>query len=399
MSAANKPAGVRNRERCSRTSGSNHTPRSPVNILFEWDCVTVAVVFNTNYFTHPGPTCPLGREHSKYCLFHDYDHCQDGGMEDFEFLARMDPEVAETFASQPILDLEDIPSARSTLIELLTAAGSGSLPSSTVVRKDHVIPGLDGEPEVKVRHYRPLQQSGNLPCLLWIHSGGHVLGQLEQDDLNMDDIVDAVGCVVISVDWRRAPEHPFPAEINDCYAGLQWANRNAARLRIDPTRIAIGGASSGGGSAAGLALMARDRGEVPVCFQLLIYPMLDDRNSTLSSYSINDPRVWNRKSNLIGWHSYLGSTAATSTVSSYAAPTRAVSLKGLPPAYISVGDLDLFLDEDIEYAQRLLQAGVATELHVYSGAVHGFDLFAPGAKLSQQFIGDRNYALRQAFQL
>jgi acetyl esterase/lipase len=176
-----------------------------------------------------------------------------------------------------------------------------------------------------VRHYRPAGRHDVLPCLYWIHGGGHVLGQIEQDDLAMDHIVDAVGCAVVSVEWRRPPEHPFPAPMDDCYAGLAWTHRHAAELGVDPARIAIGGASSGGGSAAGLALLARDRGELPVRFQLLIYPMLDDRNVTPASQALTDPRVWNRASNLIGWRAYLGDAAGTGRVSPYAAPTRAAS--------------------------------------------------------------------------
>lgn len=224
-----------------------------------------------------------------------------------------------------------------------------------------------------------------------------MLGQIEQDDPLLEHIVDAVGCAAVSVEWRRPPEHPFPAPMNDCYAGLHWTHKNAAELRIDPQRIAVGGASSGGGSAAGLALLARDRGELPICFQLLVYPMLDDRNVTPASLEVSDPTVWNRASNLIGWRSYVGDAVGSEAVSPYAAPTRATDLTGLPPAYLPVGDVDLFLDEDIEYAQRLLQAGVPTELHVYPGGIHGFDLLAPASGLAGRFRAERDEALRRAF--
>ena len=312
--------------------------------------------------------------------------------------ARMDPEVAEVFPHLPVLDLDDIPAARATMMEMLAAVNAGTPPSPKVSREDHFVPGLEGDPEVRVRHYRPVDQSEALPCLYWIHGGGHVLGQIEQDDAVMDRLVEDIGCAVVSVDWRRPPEHPFPAPMNDCYAGLSWTYENAAELQIDPNRIAIGGASSGGGSAAGLALLARDKGEIPVCFQLLIYPMLDDRNVTPASHAITDPKVWNRKSNLIGWRAYVGDAVGTDRVSPYAAPTRATDLSGLPPAFIPVGDIDLFVDEDIEYAQRLLQAGVPTELHVYVGGIHGFDLLAPASELAGRFRRDRDDALRRAFQ-
>jgi acetyl esterase/lipase len=315
-----------------------------------------------------------------------------------DLLGRLDPEIADVFPQLPVLDLKNIPAARTVMMDMLAAANAGVRPSPGVARRDHMVPGLDGAPDVRVRHYRPATQSGVIPCLYWIHGGGHVLGQIEQDDPVMDHIVETVGCAVVSVDWRRPPEHPFPAPMDDCYAGLAWTHRSAGELGVDPDRIAIGGASSGGGSAAGLALLARDRGEIPVCFQLLVYPMLDDRNVTPSSREVTEPKVWNRESNLIGWEAYVGDAVGTDRVSPYAAPTRATDLTGLPPAYLPVGDLDLFIDEDIEYAQRLLQADVPTELHVYPGGIHGFDLLAPGSALAQRLVRDRDDALRSAFQ-
>ncbi len=310
---------------------------------------------------------------------------------------RLDPEIAEIFPSLPVLDLTDIPAARTTMMDMLSAAQAGAQHSPEVVYSDHLVPGLNGAPQVRVRLYRSAGKPGPFPCLYWVHGGGHVLGQIEQDDLMMEHIVEAVGCAAVSVEWRRPPEHPFPAPMDDCYAGLKWIVSNAAELSLDPGRIAVGGASSGGGSAAGLALLARDRGEVQVCFQLLVYPMLDDRNVTSASQAVTEPRVWNRQANLIGWRCYVGDVVGTDQVSPYAAPTRAVSLAGLPPAYLPVGDLDLFIDEDIEYAQRLQQADVPTELHVYPGGIHGFDLLAPASRLAQRFVRDRDDALRRAF--
>ena len=187
-----------------------------------------------------------------------------------DLLGRLDPEIAEIFPHLPVLDLTDIPTARTTMMDMLAEAQAGIGRSLDVVYSDHLAPGLNGAPQVRVRLYRPASQPGPLPCLYWIHGGGHVLGQIEQDDLMMEHIVEAVGCAAVSVEWRRPPEHPFPAPMDDCYAGLTWAHRNATELGLDPGRIAVGGASSGGGSAAGLALLARDRGEVPVCFQLLV---------------------------------------------------------------------------------------------------------------------------------
>jgi acetyl esterase/lipase len=316
-----------------------------------------------------------------------------------DLLARMDPELATVFPQLPVLDLTDIPRARSVMLQMLAQANAGVQPDPNIQRQDHALSGANGAPAVKVRSYRPADQNETLPCLYWIHGGGHVLGSVDQDDLLAEHYVHATGCVVVSVDWRRPPEDPYPAPMDDCYAGLKWTFDNATDLRLDPQRIAVGGASSGGGSAAGLALLARDRHDIPVCYELLVYPMLDDRNVTPASQAITEPRVWNRTSNLIGWRSYLGHDVGTNgDVPIYAAPTRAQDLSGLPPAFVATGDLDLFLDEDLEYAQRLLQAGVPTELHVYPGAFHGFDLLAPHAAVSKRFVRDRDDALRRAFQ-
>ena len=221
--------------------------------------------------------------------------------------------------------------------------------------------------------------------------------EFERDDPWTRRVVDAVGCAVVSVDWRPAPENPYPGLMEDCYAGLKWVAAHPRELRIDPLRIAVGGNSSGGGSAAGLALLARDTCEVKISFQILIYPMIDDRNVTPSSHAITDPRLWNRKSNLLSWAYYLGSMAGSENVPPYAAPSRATNVANLPPAFIAVGDRDLFVDEDIEYAQRLIQAGVNTELHVYAGANHGFYRMAPDSVVARRFVRDRDEALRDSF--
>jgi acetyl esterase/lipase len=312
-----------------------------------------------------------------------------------DFMARLEPETAARFSTLPDLDLTDIPAARIARQGVAATSRARVPVDPGVVTTDHTIRGLDGEPDVLVRHYRPSDQNGPLPCLIWVHGGGHVIGEMSQDDPTMERFVATIGCVCISVEWRRPPEHPFPAPMNDCYAALLWAYHHAGEIGVDPRRIAVGGASSGGGSAAGLALLARDKGEVPIVFQLLIYPMLDDRAVTPSSRAITNPQVWNDTKNEIAWRAYLGAAYGTDDVSPYSAPSRATDLSDLPPAYICTGDLDLFLDEDIDYAQRLLQAGVPTELHVYAGGIHGFDLFVPDSPLAQRFIRDRDDALRR----
>ena len=315
------------------------------------------------------------------------------------FVDQLDPElrvVVEKLPADRPLDLNQIPIARAKMKKMVTALLATFPAVEGVSSQDKFAPGAQGEPEVRVRVYRPIDQPSKLPALYWIHGGGYVMGDIEQDDRLMKQLVRRIGCVAVSVDYRLAPEHPFPAPVEDCYAGLKWLFRHADQLGVEPSRIAIGGASGGGGLAAGLALLARDRGEVQVAFQLLIYPMIDDRNLTPASFAITDPRMWNRESNRLGWRAYLGREGGGPDVSPYAAASRATDLKNLPPAYIPVGALDLFVDKNIEYAQRLIQAGVPTELHVYPGAFHGFDLFAPSATVSKQFKADRDSALKRA---
>jgi acetyl esterase/lipase len=225
--------------------------------------------------------------------------------------------------------------------------------------------------------------------LLWVHGGGHVLGAAWQDDPMLQDLVARTGCVAVAVEWRRAPEDPYPAAVHDGYAALRWMSASAG---LDPTRLVIGGASSGGGVAAGVALLARDRGDVLLAGQVLVYPMLDDREVTPSSREVRDPRLWNLESNRLGWAAYLSGIDGRE-VPAYAAPARATDVAGLPPTWLATGELDLFRDEDIAYASRLLTAGVPTELHVYPGAVHGFDLFAPDAAVTRRYRRDRDEAL------
>ena len=315
------------------------------------------------------------------------------------FVDQLDPELRAVLEKLPAdrpMDLNKIPAARAKMKKMMTALLASLPPVEGVTSKDEFVPGAQGDPAVRVRVYRPTDQPGKLPALDWIHGGGYVMGDIEQDDRLMKQMVKRIGCVTVSVDYRLAPEHPFPAPVEDCYAGLKWLFRHTGELGVEPSRIAIGGASGGGGLAAGLALLTRDRGEVQVAFQLLIYPMIDDRNVTPASHAITDPRMWNRQSNHLGWKAYLGRDGGGADVSPYAAAARATDLTNLPPAYIPVGALDLFVDENIQYAQRLIQAGVPTELHVYPGAFHGFDIFAPSATVSKQFKAERDSALRRA---
>jgi triacylglycerol lipase len=254
--------------------------------------------------------------------------------------------------------------------------------SDEVERIDHVVPGPDGAPDVVVRVHRPKGIEGPLPCVYAIHGGGYMMGSYTGDDARFDNWCPQHRCVGVAVEYRLAPETPYPGPLEDCYAGLVWVHRHAADLGVDPGRVGIVGASAGGGLAAGLALLARDRSGPPIAFQLLIYPMIDDRQITSSSRA--ETPIWNPAANEFGWRSYLGDLYGSEHVSPYAAPSRATDLAGLPPAYVAVGTADGFHDEDVEYALRLNRAGVPTELHVYAGAPHGFDSLLAGAPVAQR---------------
>lgn len=299
----------------------------------------------------------------------------------------MDPEIAAVLPDLFVLDLTDVAAARRTRVAMMERSLAGWRPDPAVAVDDVIVAGSPGHPDVRVRRYAPRDLGGGAACLVWIHGGGHVVGQPEQDDPLLSRVVAATGCVAVSVDWRRPPEHPFPAPMEDCWAGLRWVAELGPTFGVDPDRIVVGGASSGGGSAAGLALLARDRG-LPAAHQVLVYPMLDDRQQTRSSRMVTLPQLWNVTSNALAWDAYLGGTAGDDEVSPYAAPSRAQDLGGLPPAFIAVGDLDGFVDEDVDYAARLMRAGVPVELHVYPRAVHGFDLFAPDADVSRRLRRD-----------
>jgi acetyl esterase/lipase len=254
--------------------------------------------------------------------------------------------------------------------------------SDEVERVDHVVPGPDGGPDVVVRVHRPKDAKGLLPCVYSIHGGGYVMGSYAGDDARFDSWCPRQRCIGVSVEYRLAPETPYPGPLEDCYAGLAWVHDHAGELGVDPSRVGIMGASAGGGLAAGLALLARDRAELPVAFQLLIYPMLDDRQMTPSSQA--ETPIWNPAANEFGWRSYLGPLYGTDRVPPYAAASRATDLAGLPPGYVMVGTIDGFHDEDVDYATRLNRAFVPTELHVYAGAPHGFDNLLAGAPVAKR---------------
>jgi acetyl esterase/lipase len=310
----------------------------------------------------------------------------------------LDPELAAALAAMPMglsatLDFDDMPGSR----ERMAARRPLVLPGDDIDWEDRKVPGPEGSPEITLRIYRPKTQTAPLPVFYWIHGGGMVLGTLDGDNERLSGFVREVGCVAVSVDYRLAPENPHPAPVEDCYAGIAWTVANAEELRIDASRVAIGGASAGGGLAAATALLCRDRGGPTVGFQLLVYPMIDDRNTHPSTHEPDTAGIWSRRTNLGGWKALLGDAAGGENVSEYAAPSRATDVSRLPAAFIDVGTADLFRDEEIDYAQRLKQAGVPTELHVYAGAYHGFEGIAPNARLTLAAKALRYDALRRAF--
>lgn len=241
-----------------------------------------------------------------------------------------------------------------------------------------------------VRLYRPAGAGDDTPALLWIHGGGYLFGSPEQDDALCRRFTERLGIVVASVRYRLAPQHPYPAALEDCYSALSWL---AELPGVDPHRIAIGGASAGGGLAAALAFLARDRAGVTPVLQLLSYPMLDDR-TVAPALDTPGLRLWTTASNRIGWTSYLGGADP-----SVAVPARRDDLAGLPAAWIGVGTLDLFHDEDLAYARRLSEAGVPCEVYEVSGAFHGFDGVAPKTSVSQGYFDSKCAALRGAMTL
>jgi acetyl esterase/lipase len=258
------------------------------------------------------------------------------------------------------------------------------------------LPGREGAPDVEILVYRPRAARGALPCILHIHGGGYITGSAAGQEAAHRPMAADLDCCIVSVNYRLAPETPFPGAVEDCYAVLAWLNANAAELGIDPARLGVMGESAGGGLAAGFALLARDRGEYRLAFQHLIYPMIDDRTCAREDpHPYVGEYVWTPHSNHFGWSALLGREPGGEDVSPYAAAARAETLAGLPPTYIATGSLDLFLEEDMEYARRLLRAGVPVEFHIYPGAFHGFQ-WAVGADVTTQATRDSRAALAKA---
>lgn len=321
-------------------------------------------------------------------------------LSSLEFNLEMHPAIKKTLEDAGIksgktLDLPDLKTWREEVTKIGRAvAATPTIYDRYVTLEDKWI-GVDScKSTIRLRIYRPKNRKKLIPVFYWMHGGGMMGGRPEQDDVQMKQIAVEAGIMVVSVDYRVAPEFPFPTPLNDCYAGLIWLTNNADEYGIDQEKIAVGGASAGGGLAASLALMVREKGGPKLIHQSLTYPMLDDRNITNSSHQITSLGLWDRSFNIFGWESYLGTKNGREDVPELAVPAREKDLGGLPHTFIAVGALDLFRDEDIEYALRLMEAGVTTELHFYPGAVHGFDWYVPQEAMTISFLNKRIQALK-----
>jgi acetyl esterase/lipase len=262
--------------------------------------------------------------------------------------------------------------------------------------QERTIAGLPGSPDVRIYIVNANPSAAPRPAILHMHGGGFVMRDAKSALHQVQQLAADLDCVVIAVDYRLAPETPFPGALDDNYASLKWLYQNAAQLGVDPSRIAVLGDSAGGGHAAMLAIATRDRGEIPLAYQALIYPMLDDRTGSTRTPAAHVGKViWSAQDNVFGWSSLLGVPAGSAEVPHGAVPARVENLSGLAPAFIGVGAVDLFVDENIDYARRLMAAGVPTELHVVPGAFHGFDGIET-ASIARQFRSTLIHALSLA---
>lgn len=306
----------------------------------------------------------------------------------------VDPQLRTFVETFPPLALsaEAMPGIRAAM----SAAIPAGLPDHPAVEVTAAVVAGEGErPDLPVLCYRPRGGTPG-PALVWLHGGGFVFGSAAADHAQVIDIVESVGCGVVSVDYRLAPEHPFPAPLDDCVAAFRWLVADGPGWGLDPARVAVGGASAGAGLAAAVALRLRDEGGPAPCYQWLTYPMLDDRTVTAEEPSpYAGEWIWTPTLNRFGWRSYLGVEAGGRDVPAHAAPSRAADLAGLPAAYLAVGSLDLFAEENLEYARRLMRAGVDVELHLHPGAMHGFNKVA-GAEVAGRYRSDSLAALARA---
>jgi acetyl esterase/lipase len=307
----------------------------------------------------------------------------------------IDPELRQVAALQPVVDYADPARVRATLrrAQRLATALRPDGPAD-VASTEFAVPARAGAPAVPVRCYRSAHRSSPGPALVFCHGGAFVAGDLDTEDARCREIAARTGVLVLSVDYRLAPEHPFPAGFQDCSDVLRWTVEHAAELGVDAASVAVGGSSAGGALAAAVALAARDAGGPHIAFQLLLYPVIDDRLRTASMAMCTATPGWNQPNSVHMWRHYLG--ADRDAVSPYAAPGRATDLSGLPGAYVLTAEFDPLRDEGIEYARRLIDADVPTELHVLPGAFHGFDAAAPHSELGSRALAEQCAVLARA---
>lgn len=310
-----------------------------------------------------------------------------------------DPELADVAAeaaTAPPIDITDLTNARAASKAMIQDLGRPN--DSGVVIRDLMVPGREGSHDLPLRIYTP-EHGGEPAALFDVHGGGYMFGDLEMLHRRNLQLCRDLGILVVAVDYRLAPEHPFPAALNDCYSGLCWLADHARDLGVDPGRIAIHGTSAGGGLCAALALLARDRGGPAICFQYLAVPEVDDRLGTPSMQAFQDTPYWSTPNAEISWNAYLGhGIRGTAAVSSYAAPARATDLRGLPPAYVSAMQFDPLRDEGLDYARALLAAGVTVELHLFPGTFHGSAVIEH-ARISQRELAEEVQVLQHALSL
>lgn len=308
--------------------------------------------------------------------------------------ARLDAYLA-VVGPQGLSGIEDIPARRARQAELTAGVARPNRPEGMAVA-DHVVPAEGARPPVPVRVHTPRGVTRPAPCVYHVHGGGLVSGSVDGDEGKAAALAEETDCVVVSVDYRLAPEHPYPAAFDDCLAGLEWLAANSAGLGIDGARVAVHGSSAGGCLAVAVALHVRDHGGPPIAVLVLVSPMLDDRPGSPSHRTNTGFGAWSREANEQAWRAYLGEVAGTDAVPAYAAPARAHDVGGLPPTFVETGEVDLFRDEDVAFAQRLMHAGVPVELHVHPGAVHGGESVAPSADVTLRARSIRLASLARA---
>lgn len=306
----------------------------------------------------------------------------------------LDSQLARVAHFMPVTDLSDHLRAREATQAFKTFVGQVA-EDPRIEIGEHRVPRQDAPQPLRLRVYRPKASDRRpLPCMVYTHGGGFVLGDLEMEHARCQNMAAEIGCVVVAVDFRLAPEHPFPAALNDTYRALHWVFEQADDLQVRRDRIAVGGCSTGATLAAAVALLARDRAGPPVCFQFLLYPALDDRLNTHSMHAYRDIPGGDRRGAALMWGYYL--TGWQGEVPYLAAPARALDLAGLPPAYLMVNDIDVCRDEELDYGFRLLRAGVPTEIHCYSGTFHAFEIMVRSADISLRALEQQTAVLKRA---